>query len=301
MTEILVIKHGALGDIVLATAAFAAIRKQHADARISVLTSKPYAALLAQSPYFDAVLVDEKPKLWQLSKLRRLRQLLNSQQWEWIYDLQNSSRTRRYPALLAQPWPKISGATPHITHPRPAYDTTIHAFANLEAQLASAGIAMGSRPDVAWLKADTPTIAKPYALLVPGGAAHRPEKRWPHYAALAQRIAEQGMTPVLLGTKAEETVLAEIVVQVPQAVNLCGQTSIAQLAELARGAALAIGNDTGPMHVIAAANCPSTVLFSSASDPVRAAPMGASVTVRRAENLADLSVESVLASLTGRA
>ena len=63
MTEsILIIKHSALGDVILATACFKAIRAQHPGAEIILLTTRPYAQLLAQSPYFNEIWVDSRPR-----------------------------------------------------------------------------------------------------------------------------------------------------------------------------------------------------------------------------------------------
>src|SRR5580658_4703645 len=59
--KILVIKLAALGDVVQAMGAASAIRAFHADAQITVLTTRPYAELLRQAPYFDEVWVDERP------------------------------------------------------------------------------------------------------------------------------------------------------------------------------------------------------------------------------------------------
>ena len=62
--NILVVKLGAFGNIILSLAAFAAIRQHHAGARISVLTSAAYADWLRTFPYFDDVLVDPRPRWW---------------------------------------------------------------------------------------------------------------------------------------------------------------------------------------------------------------------------------------------
>jgi ADP-heptose:LPS heptosyltransferase len=296
---ILVIKHGALGDIVIATAGFAAIRKAHPQAHTVLLTTKPYAELLAGSPYFNEIWVDSKPK-FSRAAVGRLRAMLNSYRWSWVYDLQTSQRTTLYQWLFKRPWPRISNASRWVSHPRPAYRKDKHALVNLQNQLAVAGLDAGM-PDLSWMNGDTGALALPqrYALLVPGGAPHRPEKRWPdqQYASLAQELVAKGITPVLVGTKAEEEVLKSIATRVPHTINLCGKTSIAQLAPLARGAMLAVGNDTGPMHVIAAAGCPSTVIFSHASDPVRSSPVG-HVSILREKDLSQLTVDRVLVSLT---
>ena len=62
-------------------------------------------------------------------------------------------------------------------------------------------------------------------------------------------------------------------------------------------AAGAVGNDTGPIHMTAAAGCPTVVLFSAASDPALTAPRGTEIEILQRDNLADLSVESVAAAL----
>jgi ADP-heptose:LPS heptosyltransferase len=316
--NILVIKHGALGDIIIATASFAAIRAHHPRARIHCLTTKAYAGLLAQSPYFDEIWVDSKPKLHDRAAIGRLKAMLRSKPWAWVYDLQTSKRSTRYQWLLKRPWPNISNVSRFASHgyTDPARHIR-HSHTNDIIQMRIAGITIGN-PDISWLTADIAVIAEaigsarsvpqsdrlnPFALIVAGGAAHRPEKRWPaeQYAALAQELAGRGIRPVLIGTEAEAEVLASIATRVPAALNLCGQTSIAQLATLAREATLAVGNDTGPMHVIAASNCPSTVLFSHTSDPARSAPIGAAVTSLREKDLSSLTVDRVLASLTARA
>lgn len=299
MSNILVIEHGAFGDIILATAGFAAIRRHHPDAHITCLTTKPYAELLRQSPFFDEIWIDTKPRFSDIKAIRVLRTLLNSKRWEWVYDLQTSTRTTAYQWLLARPWPKISNISRWASHGyREPGRVVMHASPNLAKQLEVAGINDVRLPEINWLSADI-TALRPqenYALLVPGGAAHRPEKRWPaaQYTALAAALVEQKITPVLIGAEAESDALAEIATQVPQALNLCGKTSIAELASLARTATVAVGNDTGPMHVIAAAGTPSVVLFSHASNPAYSAPMGKAVRVLRERNLADLSVERVL-------
>jgi ADP-heptose:LPS heptosyltransferase len=60
---------------------------------------------------------------------------------------------------------------------------------------------------------------------------------------------------------------------------------------------VAVGNDTGPMHLIAAAGGPSVVLFSHESDPERISPRGPWVAIRRQPSLQDLPVEEVIQAL----
>lgn len=299
MDNLLIIKHGALGDMVLATAAFAAIRAHHREAHITLLTTRSYAELFAASPYFDEIWIDVKPKPYHLPGILALYRLLNRTRWNVVYDLQNSRRSSAYWWLFRRPRPNFSGVARYASHryldPK---RHTLHALEHDRRQLAVAGITYTTLPDLSWVQADIREFHLPpcYALLVPGGAAHRPEKRWPaaHFATLANALGDRGVVPVLLGGKAEESTLTFIQESCEKVINLYDKTDILQIAELARGALLSVGNDTGPMHVIAATGCPSLVMFSGASDPARSAPQGNHVTVLRRENLAALSPEEVL-------
>jgi ADP-heptose:LPS heptosyltransferase len=297
--QILVIKHGALGDVVLATAAFAAIRTQHPTAEITLLTTDPYAALLKDSPYFDAFRVDARRPWWHLGEALRVLRFLRSRPWRRVYDLQTSRRSSFYYRLLPSPKPEFSGIARGCSHEHATpHRTRLHTLEREREQLSIAGITETPAPNIDWLKgegAEAFGVHAPYALLVPGGSAHGPEKRWPaeHYAALAAWCVEQGVQPVLIGTAAEAEVLdriqkSEIGNLKPELRNLCNRTSFGAIAELARGARFAVGNDTGPMHIVAAAGCPSVVLFSSASDPDLCAPRAPGVRVLREENLARL-------------
>jgi ADP-heptose:LPS heptosyltransferase len=102
---------------------------------------------------------------------------------------------------------------------------------------------------------------------------------------------------VVLGGKAEAALGATIATQVPGAVDLTGRTSFAGLGAVARRAAFAVGNDTGPTHMMAAAGCPTLALFGDESDPALCAPRGPCAEVLRHAPLAGLAVEQVRAAL----
>ncbi len=296
--RILVIKHGALGDIVLAFGAFSGIRTAHAGAEITLLTSPPFAALLSAAPWFDDVVEDARPDFWDLPGLWRLRQKLRG--FDMVYDLQTSARSARYFALAGRP--RWSGIAPGcaLPHADPARNQ-MHTRERLAGQLTAAGIAADPRPDLGWLRGDLKGLALParYALLVPGAAAHRPEKRWPvaHFAALA---AAMDIPSVVVGTAAEAPLAAAITAVSAAAVDLTGRTDPRQLAAVAAGATLAVGNDTGPMHLAAALNVPSLVLFGGGSDPALTAPRypdGGWPRILRSAELRRLPVAQVLAAL----
>ncbi|MDA0662464.1 MAG: ADP-heptose--LPS heptosyltransferase, partial [Proteobacteria bacterium] len=219
-----------------------------------------------------------------------------------VYDLQTMDRSGFYYRLLAEPKPEWSGIARGCSHPHlnPKRDF-LHTVDRQREQLAAAGIDDVALPELDWAGGDIAALGldRPFVLLVPGGSAHRPAKRWPiaGYAALANGLVDRGYQPVLIGTGAEAQRNAEIAAACAQAVNLTGRTSLFDLASLAREAAGAVGNDNGPMHLVAAAGCPTLVLFSSASDSALCAPRGASVAILRRDNLADLEIAEVEAAI----
>lgn len=303
MSRILVLKLGALGNVILSLGPFAAIRRHHAGDHISLLTTRPWAGWLASSPYFDAVLIDERPQWWNLAAVWRLRRTLIAGRFDRVYDLQTSSRSSHYLRLFPRfRRPEWSGIAPGCSHPdRNPQRNHIHDIDRQFAQLHAAGVTETCPADLSWTGADLTPFALPaaIALLVPGSSAHRPMKRWParHYATLAAALLARGLTPVIVGSGIEAPLAQEICAAVPQAMDLTGRTGLPELASLGRAARLAVGNDTGPMHLLAVAGCPCVVLFSNDSDPARCAPRGRAVTVLRRPDLADLDPATVLAAL----
>jgi ADP-heptose:LPS heptosyltransferase len=297
--NILIVKLGAFGNIVLSMAAFRAIREHHAGARISVLTGAAYADWLRGFPYFDEVLIDPHPAWWDLAAARRLGRMLADRGFDRVYDLQTSKRSSWYFALFPPKHrPEWSGIAFGCSLPdRDPQRNVLHDAVRQQGQLRQAGITAFPPPDLSWMRGDISRFGLPrdFALLVPGSSPDRLAKRWPaaHYGALAHRLAERGIAPVVLGAKAEAGLAAEI----PGAIDLIGRTSFGDVAELARAARFAVGNDTGPMHLIATAGCPSVALFSRDSDPSHCAPVGRWTRELRRPDLADLTVDTVLESL----
>jgi ADP-heptose:LPS heptosyltransferase len=301
LARILVIRLGALGDFVQSFGPFAAIRAHHPGARITLLTTAPYATLARASPWFDAVAIDTRPALYQVPALLALARQLRG--YDLVYDLQTSRRSTAYFWLAGRPaWSGI-GAFRRFPHQDPDRNTQ-HTLDRQRGQLRDAGILHYPRPDLTWLTSrSSPDLPHPYALLVPGAAPTRPEKRWPaaRYADLAHILHASGIAPVLVGGVAECELAAQITRQCGYVRNLAGQTDLLTLGALAHQAVLAVGNDTGPMHLAAAAGCRCVVLFGGASNPALTAPRaidGTWSTVVRAPDLADLPVEKVAAALT---
>lgn len=300
--RILVIKLGALGDFIQAMGPMQAIRAHHPDAHITLLTTKPYVKIGQACGYFNEVWVDERPKFYQFKKWFAQKKKLNDGRFDRVYDLQNNDRTELYLRLFS-PKPEWVGAAKGASHRNDSPERTAgHAFEGHVQTLALAGIADIRIDRLDWVadRADIAGLKPPFVLFAAGSAPERTEKRWPaeKYGRLAKSLHSLGYQPVLVGTIAEIDVNHVIKKSCPQALDLTAKTSLFDLVTLGRQAAAAIGNDTGPMHMIAPTGCPCTVLFSRHSNPKRHAPKGEKVTVLYRDHLDDLTPEDVLAAFS---
>lgn len=298
--RVLVIKLGGLADFVLAFGAFAAIRRHHPDAHIILLTTLPFHDLATKSGWFDEIWADGRPRWSRVGKVWSLVRRLRRSRIDMVYDLESSPRTARYRLLMRDVWgnkapwsygdrTRLNGGTEHVVeqHVR---------------QLAEAGVTEMGRPSLSWLRAGFGGrfgLSDGYVLIAAGGLHDQPFLRWPveRYAELARRVAIEGRRPVLVGTAADAEINRRIAAASPEAMDLTGRTSLFDLAVLATHAHAAVGNVTGPVHLIAAVGCPTVVVFSNAPDQVRCCPRGHFVVLLRKEKLADLPVTEVAAAM----
>lgn len=300
-SNILVIKLGALGDFFQALGCMKAIRQHHSTAKITLLTSPPYVSIGSACPYFDDVLCDKRPKWFEILKLLSLRQTLLNVGFDRVYDLQNNDRTSMYFHLFPKSRkPEWVGSVAGASHANLSKTRTAgHALDGHIETLAFAGINKDSIDidDLSWATSSKiyHEITQPYIIMAPGSAPTRTEKRWPasHYASLAKSLSRSHKI-IILGTKGEKSLADTIKGQCPDAIDLTGKTDILDIPDLARTAAYAIGNDSGPMHIIAQTGCPSYILFSKHSDPAKHAPRGRKVITIQQDDLSVLKPEDLM-------
>ena len=96
MSNILIIKHGSLGDLIQANGAIKDIKKYYENRKVFLLTSKPYSLFMSECPYIDGVIIDKRMPRWNLVFLYNLKKLLSKYNFTKVIDLQNSSRTKFY-------------------------------------------------------------------------------------------------------------------------------------------------------------------------------------------------------------
>lgn len=289
MSRILIIKLGALGDFVQAFGAFSALRTAHPSDQITLLTGPAFVPLARTCPWFDTVVADPRPALKHPLALWQRTRLLRRQ--DTIFDLQTSGRSCRYRRLAGRRirWCGTArGCSDPHTNP---HRNDMHTLARLDDQLQAAGISPVSRTVPAWLRERGPRIDGRYAVLVPGAASHRPQKRWPaaRFAALAQTLEQRGLRPVIIGSREDIPLAQTIKSACPEAIDLTGQTDLPALAGVLGRADIVIGNDTGPLHLAAAMDAPLVALFSQDSDPRLSAPLTISPNRTRVLSVPDLA------------
>lgn len=307
-SRILVIKLGPVGDFVLSLAAMKRIREAHRGSHITLLTTPQFESLAKACPYFDQVEPHGEPEgmgdTWSVMGWMR------KAKFERIYDLTGNKRTNAFFRSL-RPFPPAwsgpaSGAKfQTLTKGR----ERMHLLEREADQLRTAGIwpdapverGMAPPPDLSWIlrKAPEPRPvagqgpARPVVLLAPGGSSDA-SKLWPieNYGVLAAHLRERGFDIVVVGSPEESALARAIQRHAPHARDLTGRTDLAQIAVWGARARLAIGNDSGALHLMAAAGAPTIALFSAASDPDVTGPRGY-VAILSAKSLKDLSVAQV--------
>ena len=100
MSNILIIKHGSLGDIIQANGAIKDIKKFYSNRKVFLLTTQPYSIFMSECPYLDGVLIDKRLPRWNLFYLNNLKKTLSKYDFSKVFDLQNSSRTKFYKRFM---------------------------------------------------------------------------------------------------------------------------------------------------------------------------------------------------------
>lgn len=291
--RILVIKHGALGDIIQALDGFASLRAGHGGDHLAVLTSPAFAGFLEKTPFFDAVHIDHRKSPLALGEFFRMRRLLR-QGWDRIYDFQSSRRTIRYFRYLIPRNTEFVGVPAEASHPLP--DMT--GMNNRDRMVLTARL--GGCPEVTapldWLKGQGGKEPANIAVLIPGCSPAKPAKRWPaeHFASLAGKLVDEGYEPVMVGTQLDREVGDTIKAQVSGVRDLIGKTDLFSLASMLSSARLVVGNDTGPVFLAARLGAPTVMVMSRHTDPEMSAPVGPRAGWIKQDDIAAIRPEDVL-------
>ncbi|MEC8246367.1 MAG: glycosyltransferase family 9 protein [Pseudomonadota bacterium] len=300
--RILVIKHGALGDMVQGFDSFAGLRAGRPEARITLLTSPPFSGLMRMTPWFDEVVEDRRRPVFDVPQLLRIRTLLH-QEWEMIVDLQCSRRTSRYHRFLTPSGTRWLGTSSGASDPYPDF-TGVNNVERMKVAAKMAGGAGSVTAQLDWLGSAKASISKQAVVLVPGCSPAKPSKRWPaaHFAAVARELMASGRDVAIVGTAADRDAADLVIAEAPGCTDMVGKTDLASLTTLFASAHAVIGNDTGPVFLAAKTGVPTLMVMGQDTDPEMSAPTGAKagwVRQDRIENVAPQAVLNALPHLTG--
>ena len=274
MSNILIIKHGSLGDIAQASGAIQDISDNHPNDNLYMLSTKPYYDLLKKNPNIVDVIIDKRLSRFNLIYLYLLMKKIKSFKFSKVYDLQNSSRSKFYKKIL---FPKAS------SNIWSSSETTIDTMENtskilnnsvldrFDYQLNRSGIKTVNvlKPDFSWSCEDISFLIdkyklEKYILIFPFSSPHLTIKRWPYYNDLIKKIKQyyKEKYQVITAPAPNEIDMADklntlCILNNDKALN------ITQLSSLIKQSAFVIANDTGPAHMAAHLNVKGLALFGS--------------------------------------
>ena len=274
MSNILIIKHGSLGDIAQACGAIQDISENHKDDKVHLLTTRLYFDLFKKNPHISNIILDKRLSRLNIIYLYSLMKKIKKYKFSKIYDLQNSSRTSFYKRIL---FPKASKDTWSSTETTLPEGTTKDDFdkdsvlSRFDHQLKSSGIDTSHtlRPDFSWSSSDISKIKNyhqlgKYIVLFPFCSPHLTSKKWPYFNDLISMINEKFENKFKLVVapgpgeiKDASSINALCVLDNGKALD------ISQLAALIKDSSFVVANDTGPAHIAAHLGAKGLTLFGA--------------------------------------
>lgn len=250
--HILFITATRVGDAVLSTGLLDHLLRQYPDAHITIACGPAAAGVFDRMPRRDRTLIMDKRR-GDLHWLALWRQVAGTV-WDLVVDLRGSALSY---LLLARRRAILRGGR------RPGHKL---------AHLARALNLTPPPPPASWTapedQARAATLLPPGPLIGLGPTANWSGKAWPpdRFAALFQAVRDQslpGARPVVFAGPgpAEAAMAAPVLAALPDAVDLTGQLTLPEASACLARCALFVGNDSGLMHLAAAAGAPTLGLF----------------------------------------
>ena len=269
MSNILIIKHGSLGDLIQANGAIKDIKNFYKNRKVFLLTVDAYSIFMSECPFLDGVIIDKRLPRWNLFYLKKLKDKLLRYDISKVFDLQNSSRTKFYRKFIIKnaEWSSTEtslepGQNKNDFDQDPVLD-------RMEIQLKKSGIdtEFTKNIDLNWATTDISRLLKQYAnneyiLLFPFCSDKHQNKKWPYFRELISeiKIDYKNKYPILLAPGPQEIEEAsklngKVVLDDNKPVN------IKTLVSLINKAKFVIANDTGPAHIAAHVGSKGLTLF----------------------------------------
>ena len=267
MSNILIIKLGSLGDVVQITGALRDIREHHKNEKITILTTSKYINLFKNCPYVDNCLEDERLPRYNIFYLLRLRKIINSLNFNKVYDLQNSNRSNFYRKFLFN----VKNWSSSRDVPENKYNNSV--LQRFDEQLRKSNIQTlyTLKPDFSWAaeKANNYNIDtdKKYILFFPFCSRDLIHKRWPYFSELINLIKQNHPEYSLVVAPGPGEIEEAKSLDIKIALNNNLPLNFFELASLIKKSHLVIANDTGPAHMAAHLGARGFTLFGPHTTP----------------------------------
>ena len=267
MSNILIIKLGSLGDVVQISGALRDIREHHKNEKITILTTSKYINLFKNCPYVDNCLEDERLPRYNIFYLLRLRKIINSLNFNKVYDLQNSNRTNFYRKFLFN----VKNWSSSRDIPENKYNNSV--LQRFDEQLRKSNIKTiyTSKPDFSWAaeKANNYNLDtdKKYILFFPFCSRDLIHKRWPYFSELINLIKQNHPEYSLVVAPGPGEIEEAKSLDIKIAINNNLPLNFFELASLIKKSHLVIANDTGPAHMAAHLGARGFTLFGPHTTP----------------------------------
>ena len=308
MSNILIIKHGSLGDIAQASGAIQDISENHKGDEIHLLTTKPYFELFKKNPFIDNVILDKRLSRFNLIYLYLLTRKLKNFNFKKVYDLQNSSRTKFYKNILFpkakfDTWSSSETTLPKniakdIFDKNPVLD-------RFDFQLKNSGLKTTNtlKPNFNWACSNIEEIKKifdlkKYIILFPFCSTHLTHKKWPYYNELIDLIKkkfDENFKIVVAPGPSEisetKNINALSILDNDKALN------ISQLSSLIKDSLFVIANDTGPAHMAAHLGAKGLTLFGKHTTAYKVSIERENFKAIQVSDLKKLSAQKVLENI----
>jgi len=267
MANILIIKFGALGDVVMATSLIKQIQDHHPEDTVHFLTSNQFVSLFEN---WNDLTVSAFPRRGFISTIKTIR-WIRQKNFDRLYDLQSNDRTRLICAL-SRVKQRVGNHPffPYNIHPEEKYTGQCHIFDRMLEVINCAGIqskmAFPTLPASEteknkisqWLQENS-LEPESFVIMHAGSSPEHKNKRWPYYQELATKLKSKGYDTVWIGADADidlNNSMCKIV-----GINATNLFNVVELAELGRYAKFAITNDSGPMHILSCSEIPVFAFF----------------------------------------
>ena len=297
MKKILIIKHGSLGDIVLALSALASIRAHYSKSKIYLLTEKKFFSFFKNSSLVDFLIEDNRKENFLLSIHKKIK--LFFEKFDLIIDLQNSKRTSLYNFLFRIfQSTKICSSRPfsHFRYYIPVQGTeTISS--GIFNQLKLIGIKKIINYDYSWLKAELKEkFNKPLALLIPGVSKSGIYKQWQPYkfAEIAKYLEKLDYTICVIGNREDKKNILPIIKTCKNIIDKIGQSPPNIIYSLALNSKIILSNDTGPGHIASLAKNNFIWIVNNNSISRASYPPGKHVRTIQSHSVKDISSQEVI-------